>query len=134
MTAVVVNKRSKHFVRNDNQVYIGRGSPWGNPFTHLPLSRTKAQFQVATEEESMTSYEAWLRERLAKEPQLRRQLLKLDGHELVCYCNPRPCHGDILIKLIEELKTTIRPSDDAAASGSGDGSHATVRLPSSQQA
>jgi len=105
MTTTVVNKRSKGFVRNHNQVFIGRGSPWGNPFTHLPVSRTKAQFQVSTEQESMTRYEAWLRERLAKEPKLRQELLKLDGHELVCYCKPRSCHGDILIKLIDELKT-----------------------------
>jgi hypothetical protein len=48
MTTTVVNKKSKWFVGNHSQVYIGRGSPWGNPFTHLPLSRTKAQFQVAT--------------------------------------------------------------------------------------
>ena len=110
MTTTVVNKRSEGFVRNHNQVYIGRGSPWGNPFTHLPLSRTKAQFQVATEEESMIRYEGWMRERLAKEPELRRELLKLDGHELVCYCKPRPCHGDILIKLMEELKQGL-PGD-----------------------
>lgn len=102
MTTTVVNKRSKGFKRNDNQIYIGRGSIWGNPFTHLPLSRTKAQFQVATEEESMIRYEAWLRERLASDPKLRDELRKLEGHELVCYCKPRPCHGDIIITLIEE--------------------------------
>ena len=104
MSTKVINRRSEEFSRNNNQIYIGRGSPWGNPFTHLPLSRTKAPFQVATEEESMTRYEAWLREKLAKDPELRRKLLELDGQELVCYCKPRPCHGDILIRLIEELK------------------------------
>jgi hypothetical protein len=35
---------------------------------------------------------------------LRQKLLELDGHELVCYCKPAPCHGDILIKLVEEIK------------------------------
>jgi hypothetical protein len=121
MSTTVINKRSKAFIRNNNQIYIGRGSPWGNPFTHLPLSRTKAQFQVATEEESMIRYEAWFRERLAKEPGLRQKILKLDGHELVCYCKPRPCHGDILNKLIEELKTVVHPSEDAAVIRAGKG-------------
>jgi hypothetical protein len=110
MSAKVINKRSKGFSRNNNQIYIGRSSPWGNPFTHLPLSRTKAQFQVATEEESMIRYEAWLPEKLAKDRQLRQKLLELDGHELVCYCKPRPCHGHIPIKLIEELKRGV-PGD-----------------------
>ena len=100
----VVNKRARDFRSNPNQIYIGRGSQWGNPFTHLPLEKTKAKWQVKTEEESMTSYEAWIREKLAKDPILRAQLFGLDGHELVCYCKRRPCHGDILVKLIEELK------------------------------
>jgi hypothetical protein len=131
MPTIVVNKRSKEFIRNNNQTYIGRGSPWGNPFTHLPLSRTKAQFQVASEEESMIRYEAWLRERLAKEPGLRQKLLKLDGHELVCYCKPGPCHGDILIKLIEELKDVIHPSEDAAVIGAENGPAVAAQLPHS---
>jgi hypothetical protein len=114
MKTTVVNKRSPGFKPNANQRYIGRGSPWGNPFTHLPLGRTKAQFQVATEEESMVRYETWVREKLAEDPQLRRKLLVLDGHEPVCYCNPRPCHGDILIKLIEETK---RGGEDQCSSG-----------------
>jgi hypothetical protein len=104
VTTTVANKRALGFKPNAKQRYIGRGSPWGNPFTHLPLSRTKAQFHVETEEESMIRYEAWLREKLTKDPQLGQKLLELDGHELVCYCKPRPCHGDILIKIIEELK------------------------------
>ena len=104
MTTTVVNRRAPGFEPNANQRYIGRGSIWGNPFTHLSLSRTKAQFQVKTGEESMVCYEAWLRQRLAGDFNLRQKLLELDGHELVCYCKPAPCHGDILIKLIEEIK------------------------------
>jgi hypothetical protein len=79
----------------------------------------------------MIRYEAWLRERLAKEPEFRQRLLKLDGHELVCYCKPRPCHGDILIKLIEELKDVIHPSEDAAVIGAGKGRPVAARLPHS---
>jgi hypothetical protein len=104
MTATVVNKRARGFKPNANQRYIGRGSLFGNPFTHLPLGRTKARFQVKTAEESMICFEAWFRERLANDVSLRQKLLDLDGHELVCYCRPAPCHGEILIKLIEELK------------------------------
>jgi len=104
MKTTVVNKRAPGFKPNANQRYIGRGSLFGNPFTHLPLNRTKAQFQVKTEEESIVRFESWLRERLAEDLNLRQKLLELDGHELVCYCKPARCHGDVLIKLIEELK------------------------------
>lgn len=33
----VVNSETENF-----DVYIGRGSKWGNPYTHLPLAQTKA--------------------------------------------------------------------------------------------
>ena len=104
MTTTIINKRARGFKPNANQRYIGRGSLFGNPFTPLPLGRTKAQFQVKTEDESMVCFESWFRERMANDMSLRQKLLELDGHELVCYCKPATCHGDILIKLIEELK------------------------------
>ena len=77
MTTTVVSKRAPGFKPTASQRYIGRGSPWGNPFTHLPLSRTKARFQVETKEESMIRYEAWLRERLAKEQDFGRNYWNL---------------------------------------------------------
>ena len=72
MSGRVINKRSRGFVRSSNQIYIGRGSLWGNPFTHWPITRAKAQFQLATEGESMIRYEAWLRGRLEKDLTLRQ--------------------------------------------------------------
>lgn len=35
-------------------VYIGRGSKWGNPFSHR--DNTKAQFKTETREESIAKY------------------------------------------------------------------------------
>ena len=45
---VVVNK-----YKSEYDVYIGRGSPWGNPFTHIKDKTTKAEFIVDTREESI---------------------------------------------------------------------------------
>lgn len=36
-------------------VYIGRGSPWGNPFSHMPNSKAKSI--VATREEAIELFE-----------------------------------------------------------------------------
>jgi len=46
----VVNLR-----RDRYDIYIGRGSKWGNPYTHL-LGSTKAEYRVATREESIEKY------------------------------------------------------------------------------
>lgn len=86
----VVNKYKESY-----QVYIGRGSIWGNPFTVQEHGRDAA----------ISMYEIHIRERLKNEPELVRQLLNLKGNTLGCFCKPQPCHGDILIKLIEEYST-----------------------------
>lgn len=79
-------------------VYIGRKSKWGNPFTHLNKDKTLAEFQVDTREEAINSYEEWIR----NNPELMNSLHELKGKTLGCFCKPKSCHGDILVKLIKE--------------------------------
>jgi hypothetical protein len=37
-------------------IYVGRPSKWGNPFSHLPLDQSIAQFQTKTREEAIEKY------------------------------------------------------------------------------
>lgn len=90
----VVNKH--HKVPYD--VYIGRGSKWGNPFSHM--NGTKAQYKVDTREEAIAAYEEWI----MNQPELLNSLHELEGKILCCFCKPKSCHGDVLIKLIEESR------------------------------
>lgn len=83
----VVNKYKEPY-----DVYIGRGSLWGNPYTVQAYGR----------ELCIAMYEQYIRQRLHQEPDLYLQLLELKGKTLGCFCKPKACHGDILIKLIEE--------------------------------
>lgn len=86
-------------LQDRRQVYIGRGSPWGNPYTHLKLSDTRALWKVRTRAEAISKYETWL----MKHPELLARLPELRGAILVCHCHPLPCHGDVLIRLLEAL-------------------------------
>jgi hypothetical protein len=54
---------------------------------------------VATREEAIDRYEAWIR----RQAFLIDQLKFLRGKVLACWCPPQPCHGDVLIKLIKEF-------------------------------
>ncbi|WP_167514932.1 DUF4326 domain-containing protein [Bacillus wiedmannii] len=78
-------------------VYIGRGSKWGNPFSHL--LNTQAIFKVDTREESIEMYRKWIMQK----PNLLEELHELKGKTLGCFCKPKPCHGDVLIELIDRL-------------------------------
>lgn len=59
----------------------GRGSKWGNPFTHRP--NTLAKF-VVPRDEVLPRYEAWLR----AQPHLMAALGELRGKVLGCFCKP----------------------------------------------
>lgn len=106
-TAKVINIKSRKPPTID-YVYIGRGSIYGNPFTHLELSRSRASVRVKTREESIQAYEDWLRGTAWHDvdPGRRAMILNhlkiLPGKTLGCYCKPLGCHGDVLLKLMEE--------------------------------
>lgn len=92
MTRVVHCKKASY------DVYIGRPSIWGNPFTHIADRHTKAEYIVATREEAIQRY----REYIEKQPQLLLRLLELKGKTLGCWCSPLACHGDVLVELIQK--------------------------------
>ena len=102
----VVNKRT-HQPRVED-VYIGRGSVLGNKYTHIP-TKTQATYIVSSREEAISSYKRWINGMLnSNDIDVRRELnniytlAKHGNVNLVCYCSPQRCHGDILKEMIEE--------------------------------
>lgn len=92
--------RVVHFKREPYDIYIGRPSKWGNPFTHIADKKTAAQFVVSSRDEAVEAYREWITEGEGKH--LLEDLHELRGKVLGCWCAPKACHGDILLKLIEE--------------------------------
>lgn len=97
---IVVNKYKQSY-----DVYIGRGSYWGNPYTHIKDKTTKASFIVETREESIIRYKDHLRF-LCQEDKRKflHELASLEGKILGCFCKPKPCHGDVILEVFNELK------------------------------
>jgi hypothetical protein len=83
-----------------NHVYIGRnmtfyvpgavGSKWANPFKVDKYGR----------EGCLRKYE----ENIRANPDLMNSLKELENKVLGCWCHPEGCHGDILVKLVNETK------------------------------
>lgn len=80
-------------------VYIGRPSPWGNPYSHK--DDTLAEFKVGTRVEAVEKYEEWI----LKQPDLLARLPELKNRILGCWCVPMLCHGHVLLKLIAQHVT-----------------------------
>ena len=99
----------------ENAVYIGRGSPYGNPFV---IGKD------GTREEVIAKHRQFLIDLIVKRnPKILKALDALkDDDVLVCFCKPAPCHGDTIIEIRNELKegldkfimkhTPLHPSKD----------------------
>ena len=72
-----------------DSVYIGRPSPWGNPFV---VGKDGSRVEV------IAKYEAWL----MQQPNLIARLDRLKGKHLICWCAPERCHGDVLRRLAND--------------------------------
>jgi len=92
MTRVVHCKKEKY------DVYIGRPSKWGNPFSYK--KGTKAIYLVSSLEESIEKYREWI----LKQDHLMKDLPELKNKILGCWCKPNKCHGDVLVELVNNLK------------------------------
>ena len=82
----VVNRRAHQAY----DIYIGRGSKWGNPF--------KIGEEDGNREEVIEKYREWI----VGQPHLMKALGELRGKILGCWCSPEACHGDVLIELLEK--------------------------------
>jgi len=101
----VVNKY-KH-IPTKNDIYIGRGSVLGNPFTSIKDRTTKAEFICDSSEDSICSFDSFLREKIKNKDknicdELNRiyKLAQTEDVYLVCFCKPKNCHGDVIKDII----------------------------------
>ena len=84
-------------------VYVGRGSPLGNPFVMQNPSDTERRRVI-------WRFRYWLEEQLAAQPpnagvlqQLAtiRELASTGPVYLACFCAPKPCHAGVIRYFLE---------------------------------
>lgn len=101
----VVNKRT---YKGKFGHYIGRPSALGNPYTSKDYG---GGIKVESVSEAIRLYEIWLREQIklgnrAVINELNDIYYKSENEgcvDLVCWCWPRPCHGNVIVKVITEF-------------------------------
>lgn len=79
-----------HCKKEPYDIYIGRPSPFGNPFV---IGKD------GTREEVVQKYKEWL----LKQPALLSRVHELKGKTLGCWCSPQACHGDILKEIADGI-------------------------------
>lgn len=91
----VVNKKTT----NQFDVYIGRGSIWGNPFAI-------GKGEGPDREEVIEKYREYFYEKLDADPAFKKGLFGLRGKRLACFCKPEACHGDIIAEYLDSVSIT----------------------------
>lgn len=83
--------RVVHWKHEEYDVDIRRPRKWGNPF-QIGVDGTRS--------EVIRKYREWL----LTQPLLIADIEELRGKRLGCWCYPKPCHGDVLIEMLEQLQ------------------------------
>ena len=73
----------------EGAIYIGRGSPYGNPFV---IGTHGTRDQVCDKYQKMFDANYMLQSKVKAH---------LKGKHLVCFCAPARCHGETFLKFLE---------------------------------
>lgn len=78
---------NKHKLKaGDEGVYIGRPTKWGNPFAITPTS---------SRDEVVKKFREYLQ---SNQTLIQAAKSELKGKNLICFCAPHACHGDVLME------------------------------------
>ena len=81
----VVNKYKESY-----DIYIGRGSKWGNPFI---IGKDGDRDEVC---------DLYEKQYINNPTFIATVKQNLKGKDLVCFCAPKRCHGDFLLEVANE--------------------------------
>jgi len=82
----VVNKYKEKY-----DVYIGRPSIFGNPFSVKEYGR----------EGCIARYKEYFYKRIKEDVKFKEEVLKLKDKVLGCFCKPLACHGDVIKEYLD---------------------------------
>jgi hypothetical protein len=91
----VVNRKNEPY-----DVYIGRGTPFGNPYK---IGRD------GTRDDVIEKYREHFNKKL-KDKSFRDRVKSLKGKVLGCWCKPDACHGDVIIEYLENERANTQTS------------------------
>lgn len=87
MTVLNMHRLPKREVPAD-AVYVGRPSPWQNPF----------KVGAGRRGDAIAKFREYAEVRIKEQPEW---LEPLRGKDVVCWCAPLACHADVLMEMLE---------------------------------
>lgn len=99
MRVVNITDTPWNWKQDPQYVYIGRPSIYGNPFAIG--YRCKRCGQLHPDGGStLKCYREYMLERIETDPVFKEAIEALRDKTLVCFCKPKPCHGDVIMNYL----------------------------------
>lgn len=102
----------REWCQDPNNVYVGRagvvfvptedGSKERYPPVSSPFCNPFKMDNEKSREEVIEKFRNHLEKQLLKNPELIRELVKLKGKNLGCWCHPERYHAEVVLELIEK--------------------------------
>ena len=122
MAIIVYNRTKEDHSSNPNNYPIFRGgSVLGNPYTDKPLKNTLAVFKAKNRDEAILKYDTYFDTQYGRNRDFTVAIDEIyekyrNGEDvyLECYCHPNKCHGDIIVKKLQQrlLKEKIKEAKE----------------------
>ena len=120
---IIVYNRGKedHTTHPNNYPIYRGGSVLGNPYSDKPLKGTLAVFKAKNREEAIEKYDTYFDTQYGRNKEFTAVIDEIyekykNGETvyLECYCAPLPCHGDIIVKKLQQrlLREKIREAKE----------------------
>jgi uncharacterized protein DUF4326 len=105
----VVNRHTYSGPQDNSYIYIGRGTPLGNQWSHV--SGTNAAYKANTRDEAVSKFHDWLSSQIRQASgaafeaiqQIKERVAAGEEIKLACSCVPQLCHGDVIKGSVELL-------------------------------
>lgn len=97
----VVNRDQEH----DYDYYIGRGTPWGNPY-HVGGGEGRY-----SRDEAIRLFREYFKSSILTDESKHHGLLAMRGYKLACHCKPLACHGDVIAEYINSIDPETQEVD-----------------------
>ena len=103
------NCKVEDHTSHPNNVYIGRGSVLGNPYTHDGKKSSLAKLSFKTREEAINAYKLYFQVMYENDLEFKLTIDQIynkykNGEDiyLQCFCKPLECHGDFIKEFLEK--------------------------------
>lgn len=101
MTSVI------NLYKEEYDVYIGRHGKGRDGYFGNPI-RTNEECVVCndihiTSGDTLKCFEIYFNDRIIHDDVFKQRILELKGKKLGCFCKPKQCHGDVIVRYLNEV-------------------------------